>query len=148
MPALVWFKDTKNNHIRVNRAAAEAVGKPIAEIEGRSAAEVVPDEVDRYYQDDLEVIRSGQPKHGITEQFRIASGETRWLHTNKTPLRDKRGNICGVLAVSVDITERKRAEEELAAAKAAPSGPRPPPSTPIVPRTISWRSLATNSARP
>ena len=47
-----------------------------------------------------------------------------------------------------DITDRKQAEQVTADARPAPSGPRPPPSRPIAPRTISWRSSATNCARP
>jgi signal transduction histidine kinase len=37
--------------------------------------------------------------------------------SHKSPLRDSYGNICGVLGFSVDITERKRMEEELLLAK-------------------------------
>jgi len=38
------------------------------------------------------------------------------LLTSKTPLRDAQGNIIGLLTTSVDISARKRAEEELAVA--------------------------------
>ena len=148
VPALIWKKDTKNNFVRVNRAVAHAVGKPAAEIEGRNARELFPDEAERYYQDDLEVICSGQPKLGIVEPMQIASGEKRWVQTDKVPYYDECGSITGVLVFSVDVTERKRAEEALQAARTPPSRPRPPPSRPTAPRTISWRSSATSCARP
>ena len=111
VPAMIWYKDTKNNFVRVNRAVALAVGKPLEAIEGKSAYEVFPDEAEHYYQDDLEVINSGQPKLGILEEMGTASGEKRWVQTDKIPYRDERGDITGVLVLTVDITERKQAEE-------------------------------------
>jgi len=41
-----------------------------------------------------------------------ASGEKRWVQTDKVPYRETRER-CGVLLFCVDITERKRAEEAL-----------------------------------
>ena len=114
VPAMIWYKDTKNNFVRVNRAVALAVGKPLDAIEGKSAYDVFPDEAERYYQDDLQVINSGQAKLGILEQMGTAGGEKRWVQTDKIPYRDERGDITGVLVLSVDVTERKQAEEALA----------------------------------
>jgi len=39
-------------------------------------------------------------------------GEEVWFHTTFAPARDKEGRIENVIATSVDITDRKRAEEE------------------------------------
>jgi two-component system CheB/CheR fusion protein len=114
VPAMIWYKDTKNNFVRVNRAVASAVGRPPGEIEGKSAYEIFPDEAEHYYRDDLEVINSGQPKLGIVEEMGTARGEKRWVRTDKIPCRGDGGDITGVLLFTVDITERKRAEEELA----------------------------------
>jgi PAS domain S-box-containing protein len=89
------------------------MGLPAEEIEGKSVYELNPDEADDYYQDDLEVIDSGAPKSGIIEPLVTASGETRWLQTDKIPYRDAAGRITGVVVFATDITERKRAEEML-----------------------------------
>jgi PAS domain S-box-containing protein len=40
-------------------------------------------------------------------------GTRRWLETHAVPLRDAHGGITGLLGITRDITERKRAEEEL-----------------------------------
>jgi PAS domain S-box-containing protein len=50
---------------------------------------------------------------GILE-FRITSlkGTPRWLETHAVPLRNTAGDIIGLLGVSRDITERKKAEKE------------------------------------
>jgi PAS domain S-box-containing protein len=113
VPAMIWFKDTQNRITRLNQAAAEAMGLPAEEIEGKSVHELNPDEADDYYQDDLEVINSGAPKSGIIEPLVTASGETRWLQADKIPYRDAAGRITGVVVFATDITERKRAEEML-----------------------------------
>ena len=81
---------------------------------GQERLRVFPDQAEQYYQDDLEVIRSGRPKLGIVEEMGTASGEKRWVRTDKIPYRGEGGDIAGVLVFTVDITERKRAEEELA----------------------------------
>ncbi|HTJ25608.1 MAG TPA: EAL domain-containing protein [Candidatus Limnocylindria bacterium] len=41
-----------------------------------------------------------------------ARGE-RWLHHQVEPLRDEQGAVIGAVGVSIDITERKRAEQQL-----------------------------------
>ncbi len=113
IPAMVWYKDAHNRILRANRAAAASVNKTVAEVEGRQTEELYPEEAERYYQDDLEVIRSGQPKLGIVEPYRTGAGEKRWVQTDKVPYRDVTGSIVGVLVFAQDITERKRAEEAL-----------------------------------
>jgi hypothetical protein len=47
-----------------------------------------------------------------------AGGEKRWVRTDKIPYRDPGGAITGLLVVTVDITESKRAEEALAGERA------------------------------
>jgi PAS domain S-box-containing protein len=115
-PAMIWYKDTKNNFIRVNPAAARAFGLPVERIEGKSGYDLFPDHAEKYYRDDLDVITSGNPKTGIIEPMRTASGEHLWMQTDKIPLRNEQGAITGILVFAIDITERKRIEDELALA--------------------------------
>ncbi len=117
-PAMIWYKDTNNRILRANRLAAESLGLPIEAIEGRSTYDLYPAEAEKYYQDDLEVIRTGQPKFGIVEAYQGGSGEKRWIRTDKVPYRDKDGRSGGVIVFSVDITD----SEQLAAIEAAMDG--------------------------
>ena len=53
---------------------------------------------------------------GETEAFeeQYMQGDVKaWIYTVKTPIRDKEGNIIGVLGIFSDITDRKRAEEAI-----------------------------------
>ena len=48
----------------------------------------------------------------IEEKY-VHEGETFILHTVKTPVKDEKGEIIGILGIFSDITEQKRKEEEL-----------------------------------
>jgi PAS domain S-box-containing protein len=53
----------------------------------------------------------------FSEEFRIVrmDREIRWVHFRSFPVRDEAGLVYRVAAIAEDITERKRAEEQLAA---------------------------------
>jgi PAS domain S-box-containing protein len=113
IPAMVWYKDSQNRILRANQHAAASINKSVAEVEGKSTYDLYPEEAEKYHQDDLAVIASGQPKLGIVEQYEIAPGQKRWVQTDKVPYRDAQGNIIGVLVFAQDITERRQAEAAL-----------------------------------
>ncbi len=113
VPAMIWFKDADSRILRVNRLAAQSIGRTVEEVEGKSTFELYPDEAGKYQLDDLDVIRSGKPKLGIIERYEIPTGENRWVRTDKIPYRDDAGNIVGVIVFAVDITAQKEAQEEL-----------------------------------
>ena len=116
-PALIFYKDAENRILRVNDLGARAMGRPTAELEGKSCYDLMPHDVaKRLHDDDLEVIRSGTPKLGIVESHPDAAGADHWVRTDKVPYRDEKGEIVGVVVFSQDITEQKKAEEELKAA--------------------------------
>jgi protein-histidine pros-kinase len=117
IPAMVWYKDAHNRILRANRRAAESINKTVAEVEGESTYDLYPEEAEKYHQDDLEVIVSGQPQLGIVELYQTGSGEKRWVQTDKVPYRDTDGTVLGVLVFAQDITDRKRTEEALRAAE-------------------------------
>lgn len=113
LPALVFYKDGKNNFIRVNKYVAQAYKKEKSELEGKSLYDLYPkEEADKYYRDDLEVINSGTAKLNIEEPWGTADS-LRWVNTSKIPFTDDNGEITGIIGISTDITQRKIAEDEL-----------------------------------
>ncbi|OAP39934.1 histidine kinase [Sinorhizobium glycinis] len=65
--------------------------------------------------DELPVQRAsrGEEVPNFEEEVRFEDGTSRHLFGNATPLRDAAGEVIGAVAASVDITERKQAEEAL-----------------------------------
>ncbi|WP_085027683.1 PAS domain S-box protein [Ensifer aridi] len=55
----------------------------------------------------------GEEVENFEEEIRFDDGTSRFLFGNATPLRDAAGDVVGAVAASVDITERKQAEEAL-----------------------------------
>ncbi|MCX5813120.1 MAG: PAS domain-containing protein [Proteobacteria bacterium] len=110
-PIMIFYKDREARFIRVNKALAKATGLPRDEIEGKKDFEIYPTQRADYWEDDKEVIVSGKPKTGIIEPINTPTG-TKWVQTDKIPYRDNEGQIIGIIGFAVDITERKKAEEE------------------------------------
>jgi two-component system, cell cycle sensor histidine kinase and response regulator CckA len=114
VPAMISAKDRQLRYVFMNRRQAESLGVTADEAVGRTAAELLgeqkagpADAVDRV------VIASGQPRQSYEEQHRDAQGEVgSWL-TTKVPLLDDTGQVTCVVTIAMDITERKRLEEEL-----------------------------------
>ena len=115
VPHSIFAKNALGRFIFVNRAQAAAFGLTPAEMVGRSDAELVPDaaQAAQFHADDLEVIESGRPKFIAEERRTEADGETRILQTVKVPLPLPGADKPAVLGVAVDISARKRAEEQL-----------------------------------
>jgi PAS domain S-box-containing protein len=109
----VFYKDTKNSFIWVNKYIADAYKMKREDLIGKSLFELSPEEVAQtYWDDDLDVINSGKSKLNIVETWDTVDG-LKWLLTSKIPFIDENGDIKGIIGTSVDITERKIAEIEL-----------------------------------
>jgi PAS domain S-box-containing protein len=113
VPGLLFLKDKKNAFIKVNKYVADGYGKQMTELEGKSLSELYPEKIaQQFYRDDLDVINSGVAKLNIEENWPTKDG-TKWLNTNKIPFRNTKGEITGVLGMSMDISERRQLEISL-----------------------------------
>ncbi|MBC8014275.1 MAG: EAL domain-containing protein [Sporomusaceae bacterium] len=112
VPAQIWYKDTKNRFIRVNKQVERDIGISVTGFAGCSAEELFPAYADQYYRDDLEVITSRKPKLGIIQKINTSNGEMRWLSTNKVPTFHADGSVSGLIDLVLDVTENIRIEEQ------------------------------------
>jgi PAS domain S-box-containing protein len=104
--------DNEGTILALNTTAAQALGKNMDELIGLCAFDLFPSDITKRrkaYHD--EVIRSGKPVRYEDER------EGSCLDTTVYPIFDALGKVVRVAIFSRDITERKRAEEELKVAK-------------------------------
>jgi diguanylate cyclase (GGDEF)-like protein/PAS domain S-box-containing protein len=115
IPLRVFWKDLESRYIGCNSRFAQDAGlsRP-EELLGKTDYELGwRDQADLYRTDDKSVMASGVPKVGFEEPQTTPNGGRIWLRTSKVPLGDEHENIFGVLGVYEDITEWKRAEEQI-----------------------------------
>jgi PAS domain S-box-containing protein len=114
VPGVVFAKDRQGRYLIANRGAADALGRSPADIVGRTDAEVFPDrsQAAAIMALDNDVMASGTARQ-VEEFVTRADGKPSIWWSTKEPLRDGAGQVVGLVGTSVDITERKRLEEEL-----------------------------------
>lgn len=116
IPYMVFWKDRESKYIGCNDVFAACAGlKSPNDIPGLTDYDLpwTREEANGYRADDREVMRSGQAKLHIVESQLNADGERTWLDTSKVPLRNANGDVIGVLGIYANITEQKRAQEQL-----------------------------------
>lgn len=112
LPMLIFYKDREHRIVRVNEAHARSLGLPKEQIEGRTDAELGSPYASQYIQDDQQIMTTGVPIRNVVEPIYTSTG-TRWLQTDKIPMRNALGEICGLIGLATDVTELKQTEEKL-----------------------------------
>ncbi|HEY64054.1 MAG TPA: response regulator [Caldilineae bacterium] len=120
VPDHIYVKDCEGHFLIANEALVKflQVESPEAII-GKTCFDLLPpNEAAQCHASDQEILQTGRPIINYESQTMV--GETpKWLLITKVPLRDRDGNIIGIVGINKDITERKEAEEELKRAKEA-----------------------------
>ncbi len=108
----IYAKDIKGQYHVVNNACLQLLGFTSSEILGRRDIDILPaDLADEFIKTDEAVIKNGQVEE--REESGIIQGRMCTFLSHKAPWRDSSGNIIGIIGVSTDITDRKKAETEL-----------------------------------
>ena len=114
IPDHIYFKDLSSRFFRNNRAHVQSFGlsDPAALRDKSDFDFFVQEAAQPQYDDEQEIIKTGQTLN--KEELTIRNDQSRnWYHTTKMPLLDKDKKIVGTFGISRDITDRKRAEDEL-----------------------------------
>lgn len=118
IPDLVWVKDMEGRYLSCNPMFCRLYGKPEKEILTRTDYDFVDTGLADFFRaKDSEAIAAGEPT--INEEWlTFADNGYRGLfETIKTPMRDRHGELVGVLGISREITERRRVEDALRASE-------------------------------
>jgi two-component system cell cycle sensor histidine kinase/response regulator CckA len=106
----VFVKDRNGKYLLFNEAAARFVRKSAEEVLGKDDTNLFdPDSARCVMEWDRRVMESGQVE--TVEEVLTAAGVTRAYQATKAPYRDAAGNVIGLIGISREITERKRAEQ-------------------------------------
>jgi PAS domain S-box-containing protein len=96
-----------------NNRWLEYLGVGLKEVQGWHWTHVIhPDDVDKLVTEWRRSLTTGVPLE-VEARVRGADGQSRWFLHRKCPLRDDQGNIIKWYGSSVDIDDRKRAEDAL-----------------------------------
>jgi PAS domain S-box-containing protein len=120
MPDLAWMKDIEGRFTAVNHAFAATKGFAEArEMLGKTDLDVHPPELARSYRSDDAAVMASRGTRRIEEQHAQADGSIRLIETIKTALIDADGRVAGTAGIARDITERRQAEFDREARRAA-----------------------------
>ncbi|MEN6439588.1 MAG: PAS domain-containing protein [Syntrophobacter sp.] len=108
--SIIWFKNLDGRFLVVNRYMERVLGRPTEQLVGRTAFDILPDDVAREYVDnDRRAIDAGEALK-VEESVLFEDGPHTFMAV-KFPVRGRDGAIYGLGAFCTDITEQKRAEE-------------------------------------
>lgn len=111
---VIYVSDKLGNLTFLNDAGYKIHECAPEEILGRPWLEWVhPEDRERTQKLFMRMLEEGIDVFGFENRFVSKTGKTRDMLHNVTVLRDEKGEIVGTQGIATDITERKRAEEEL-----------------------------------
>jgi diguanylate cyclase (GGDEF)-like protein/PAS domain S-box-containing protein len=112
MQDMIFIIDREGGIRYVNSFAASQFERQPEDIVGRRQQDVFPAEATERHRRSLDLVfDNGEPTY-VEELDSFPRGQV-WLGTWLVPIRDGSGNVTQVMGVSRDITDRKRAEEQL-----------------------------------
>ena len=110
----IFVKDPQGRYLLFNTAAAEVVGKTASEVIGHDDTHLFsPEEAGAIMAGDRRVMDAGRVMT-YEDYLTAADGTYRTFLATKGPIYDESGKVTGLFGISRDITEQKRAGEELA----------------------------------
>ncbi|MFQ5783364.1 MAG: PAS domain S-box protein [Alphaproteobacteria bacterium] len=119
LPALINAKDVNSRYVFMNGYQATLYGVTPEDAVGKSASEILGTEYGAYTEKlDRRVVDNAEAIPYFEETYADGSGVFHTWLTTKVPLCDPDGTVTNVVNISLDISERKQAEEALRAGEA------------------------------
>jgi PAS domain S-box-containing protein len=113
LPLSVCRKDLTGRFTFANQRYCLEFQRPAADIIGKTDFDLHPaDLAEKYRQDDRAVLAGGQTVE-LVEEHEPLGGERRYVQVFKSPVNDATGRPNGIQVVFWDVTERKRAEQQI-----------------------------------
>ena len=115
LPDSIYFKDTASRLIRVNQGFARVLNlaDPEAAIGLTDFDLQAPQLAQAFFDEEQAMLQSGQSIVDRIEFNPAPDDQPRWLSATKAPMRDRAGQIIGLVGISRDVTERELARQML-----------------------------------
>lgn len=114
IPDLVWLKDPDGVYLTCNTIFERFFGAKETDIVGKTDYDFVNKELADFFRaNDLKAIAAGKPSSNEEWVTFADDGHRALLDVIKTPMFDQEGGLIGVLGIGRDITEKRKADEEL-----------------------------------
>jgi PAS domain S-box-containing protein len=111
LPQRIFYKDRNLVYVSCNENLARDLHIKPGEISGKTDYDFFPKELAEKYQiNDRRAMESGQTEE--MEEKYVKDGQELIVHTVRTPIKDKKGNIIGVLGIFWDVTEKVILQKE------------------------------------
>ena len=119
VPDQVFFKDTESRFIRCSKALADSLGlRASEEAIGRTEYDFLPATRAReIHEAEQLLVLTGRPVVNHVERRDAGHGNAVWESVTKVPIRNRAGNVTGLIGISRDITALQRAQEQLQSAR-------------------------------
>lgn len=114
VPGVIYAKDLEGRLLVANHGTTELIGKPPEFYLGKTDLEILEDKAQarQVMATDQRIMRSGVAEQ-IEERVDMPDGSaTMWLSA-KAPLLNDAGEVIGLVGSSIDVSDRKRAENAL-----------------------------------
>lgn len=115
LPDPIYVKDSQARKLLANLADVQNIGfENEAEVLGKTDLELFGDIKGKQgFEEDMEVIHNARPMINCEKAFSNHAGIQRWFLTSKIPLLNPKGKSIGLVGIGRDITEMKKAEEQI-----------------------------------
>jgi PAS domain S-box-containing protein len=115
IPDRIYVKDRQSRFIKLSRALAKRFGlsDPEQAVGKTDFDFATPAKAREYFEDEQRIIRTGEPLINKIEEQVLPNGNISWASVTKVPMRDREGNIVGLVGINRDITQIKQTEELL-----------------------------------
>ena len=118
IPPLIWYKDIRGAHLKVNDSFCAAVGKEKSDVEGRGHYYIWDLKPEEYAAGEYvcleteEEVLHAQKTLLFDEKVKTRRG-LRQFSTYKTPIYDDNHELIGTVGCAIDVTDERRLMEKL-----------------------------------
>jgi len=115
---LVWIKDNKGTHLKVNDAFCECVGKNKDNVEGYGHYHIWGITEEEYKDSeyvcvDTDVIVTESKKPGVFDELVMSARGMRQFRTYKSPILNDLGELLGTIGIARDVTDLQNIDAKL-----------------------------------